>query len=1000
MKLIKLTMKYFGPFEHEVIDFRTLNNKLFLISGKTGSGKTMIFDGIVTALYGSPSTKGRDEESLRSQFAPADSPSEVQLIFEVKNKQYIVKRVLKYKKPGNKSETPAKAVLHGPDGNIIAGKLTDVRQAVEDIIKLTRDQFRKILILPQGEFKELLVSSSQEKQDILRTLFQTERFLNFEMKLREELKAKGQETDKLDTKIQESIKQLHTEDVEITREEEFASHQDIVIYLDKISDQYKKKLLNLEVDGKKKSEEYNQLSDALIKKQDHNEQVKELERYKAQEQNINAKKSQMEEYRTLIDDYDKVSEIKYELQRRIELVKSIDEHKNKIRSSKKSIKSYQEDLAGLKKSLDSYYQDEAQMKDREKIFYQNERFLSEDYQSLNDEIKQVTDKINELNDKSARLKDDIESKKNDYEKIEIDQEVLFDIKSKIQNKDHELTALKRDLDESKKIETYTEEKEELKSQLGKNYGYLSELREELSQFSKEFNSYDDDTFATINHLIAHLEVGIACPVCKQTVLDLPEGGLLSEEDKVTFNQLQDDIKKTEETNQKLVNRMDVMEELLRDNTLQPSAVIKDQVASNEEKLAKLNEEYQKEESRLQAKNKLQEEITSNENAYSDLLRDEDKLKNELKILKEKHKDFTTKTNFDNYQELSDFMDKERASIMEFNEAFTKYKDEYSQKNSDLKVEETKQSALVDNKEALEKEDKTISQTIKAFKNAQDIKDDSVLYRLINDKTISDKKKELKAFDEEYASVTRQIQLLEDKVESLEIFDLTKDQEHLETSKVALDQLREFYGSIKTRQETNDKIKDYLTTLIDDYGRSHKYYLDLKELVDAVQGKLGYKVSLERYVLIYYLERILDLANYRLLSMTNHRYKLIRSTKKSNRYSGLDIEVFDYYNNQSRNINSLSGGETFQASLVLALALNESLQEEAGGIQLDTMLIDEGFGTLDQETLEVAISTLIDLQTTGKTVGIISHVEELKLRMENILTVIPENGRSRTKIHSL
>ena len=86
--------------------------------------------------------------------------------------------------------------------------------------------------------------------------------------------------------------------------------------------------------------------------------------------------------------------------------------------------------------------------------------------------------------------------------------------------------------------------------------------------------------------------------------------------------------------------------------------------------------------------------------------------------------------------------------------------------------------------------------------------------------------------------------------------------------------------------------------------------------------------------------------------------------------------------------------------MLALALNESLQEEAGGIQLDTMLIDEGFGTLDQETLEVAISTLIDLQTTGKTVGIISHVEELKLRMENILTVIPENGRSRTKIHSL
>ena len=220
------------------------------------------------------------------------------------------------------------------------------------------------------------------------------------------------------------------------------------------------------------------------------------------------------------------------------------------------------------------------------------------------------------------------------------------------------------------------------------------------------------------------------------------------------------------------------------------------------------------------------------------------------------------------------------------------------------------------------------------------------------------------------------------------------------AETALESAREYYAAVNERKNQNISSREYLAELIDTFNASYEEFSQLTELVEAVQGKKGQKVSLERYVLTYFLERILELANVRLTAMTNHRYKLQRSMKKVNRYSGLDIEVFDYYNNQARNINSLSGGETFQASLVLALALNEALQQESGGITLDTMLIDEGFGTLDHETLEVAISTLIDLQTTGKTIGIISHVEELKERMEHILYVKPDNERSTTEIVTL
>lgn len=132
-------------------------------------------------------------------------------------------------------------------------------------------------------------------------------------------------------------------------------------------------------------------------------------------------------------------------------------------------------------------------------------------------------------------------------------------------------------------------------------------------------------------------------------------------------------------------------------------------------------------------------------------------------------------------------------------------------------------------------------------------------------------------------------------------------------------------------------------------------------------------------------------------MTGQRYELVRKIDKGRGYSGLEIEVFDYYSNQARHITSLSGGETFQASLALALGLSEIVQNEQGGISLDAMFIDEGFGTLDQETLETALDTLIQLQATGRLVGIISHVTELKNRIPTILEVNAKNYQSSTSL---
>ncbi|REH90456.1 SMC family ATPase, partial [Staphylococcus felis] len=175
-------------------------------------------------------------------------------------------------------------------------------------------------------------------------------------------------------------------------------------------------------------------------------------------------------------------------------------------------------------------------------------------------------------------------------------------------------------------------------------------------------------------------------------------------------------------------------------------------------------------------------------------------------------------------------------------------------------------------------------------------------------------------------------------------------------------------------------------------------IEIVTLADVISGKNNHNLTLENYVLIYYLELILIEANKHFRNMTGQRYELIRKKRKGRGFSGLELEVFDYYSNQSRHIASLSGGETFQASLALALGLSEIVQREQGGVSLDSMFIDEGFGTLDQETLETAINTLVQLQSSGRLVGIISHVSELKNRMPVILEVKSKNYESYTQIN--
>ncbi|NGO89290.1 MAG: SMC family ATPase, partial [Halomonas sp.] len=167
------------------------------------------------------------------------------------------------------------------------------------------------------------------------------------------------------------------------------------------------------------------------------------------------------------------------------------------------------------------------------------------------------------------------------------------------------------------------------------------------------------------------------------------------------------------------------------------------------------------------------------------------------------------------------------------------------------------------------------------------------------------------------------------------------------------------------------------------------------LSEVANGRTGNRISLQRFVLGVLLDDVLIQASARLVRMSRGRYQLVRreDPSKGNKASGLELDVADTYTGKNRPVATLSGGESFMAALALALGLSDVVQAYAGGIQLDTLFIDEGFGSLDQDALDQAIAMLSELQMSGRMIGIISHVSELKEQMPIRIDVLPSRQGS-------
>ncbi|MEJ7540843.1 exonuclease subunit SbcC [Staphylococcus intermedius] len=1008
MKPLKLHLQNFGPFLDETIDFsRIQSNQLFLISGKTGSGKTMIFDGIVYALYGRASTEKREVKHLRSHFADATKPLTVTFEFEVSGHVYKVVREASFLKPGNKNETKPKLEVYRYEAGqfeLIESTIQAGERFILELLKLKQDQFRQLFVLPQGEFKEFLVSNSTDKQTILRTLFNTQLYDVLKNRLTDKTNHMKNEIDQIYTKIQSGWDELYTLD-----------HPDLLVEKGLKSEQYDLMIAALpqfetiaqqqvsEVQREKQQVEkvlnsVNAAVERQLLRQQLSEQQQQLKvalnQFEARQPRI----QQLETQLKLINESKVALKMYQNLQ---EIEETLKAQQQEHQQQQTEIKKLEAQQVELQQALESHLLKEDEMNQQAQYLERTRHF----YQAC-DQLKDKSSRLTIIKETTQKLsqQNDLEIQKLEaMDKDDLERQPNYEQKSQLQGEQATLVekiATLRVAQNNAMIQARQQE------QLQNETEALDRINAEIAQHQANIQVISDNEQQLLNHeqavmtLRATLNQNEPCPVCGQTVHVLETDADIEQ------------IKKIQEANRAIEQAITTLNE----QKIKSEA----NISHTRARLAEIgkvdfNEAHPKSAEAEQKEIKQQLEVIDQENSRIAAIQEEvsrinqviDENKQQIQLLmkeqeyiQEHLEKFAAETGYNDIDTFKAVFSKMQSTVNQFNQdktTLTERRDQLATKLREKQYELKLRAHQIDERrEQVKTLDVDIDEALKAL----NIQNRATLLEILQDSVHKDAyEEEVQTFYQEKQTVALKLQDVSQQLSKINVENIdalkAKQQEQREAFEDVQRRFNEYAFQATQNQKTAQKIKDEVAYLKNTLNEQ----LELFQLAEILKGKNAHNLTLENYVLMHYLEQILLKANQRLLSMTGQRYELVRNEKKGRGFSGLEIEVFDYYSNQARHITSLSGGETFQASLALALGLSEVVQSEQGGIALDAMFIDEGFGTLDQETLETALDTLIQLQSSGRLVGIISHVSELKNRIPIILEVVSKNYQSTTQLRS-
>jgi exonuclease SbcC len=1026
MRPLKVTMTAFGPYKNqETVDFTELNgHKLFVISGNTGAGKTTIFDAICFALYGDASGEDRnDTRMLRSDFADDEVHTAVDFEFEIKGRTYRVFRQLAHVKEGNKGATGDKYELF----EIRNGKeipLTDrfivsqVNNKIQDIIGLTKEQFSQIVMLPQGEFRKLLTSETENKEEILRRIFKT----SFYKSVAENLNQKRKESQKLFDE-RGKAREIHIENIKASlpsREEselflvfsqEYYNTHQVLVGLEKEIQFYEQQEQDTKDKLQRRTTQFQEYNKHFHMAQTINNRFDQLTKKRESKNKLLEKKDEIKAKEERYIQAEKASHLEV-VERYYEEMKIEVTAKQRVLQEAEATKQCEEQLnraANL-----AYIEEEKNADKRENVTIELQRLIQYEpvvgeLESKKNSLITIENKVTALITNAAKIEEELKTKQN--ERVE-----LLNLISPLEARLRTLPEKTELIASMREKATVLKDYLKVYKSAGEAYKQAQAEKLKFDGVEEKFNEMELRFIeGQASLLAAHLHDGKPCPVCGSDVH--PKKAMFTEgfptkdeleQRRKEMRVMEQQYSKAEAFSASFLKQLNEKKQLLLEFGLNPenaTELYQDLTARGKElnseiellkidllRLDQLKETFSKVEKHLESITTEQYEtmklLNTNKADYQtekslyeqSLLQIPEELRS-LELLVKRIKEIKLQK-----EQLEDTWKRVQATLQVANEKHATAKANFD--NALNGFNETKSKKEKAEKDFLEATMKAGFHTVEDYKRT---------------KMTPEAREALKSEVEEYKTSLHTVSIQIDELEKelinqqysdINVMKQTLDglEQQVEESRIILQKVQNHLGKA---QECRTKI-----ILADEELKEVEQNLQLiKDLYDVVRGENTKKISFERYLQIEFLEQIIVAANERLKRLSNGQYVLVRSDRleKRGKQSGLGLDVLDNYTGQYRDVKSLSGGEKFNASLCLALGMADVIQAYEGGISIETMFIDEGFGSLDEESLNKAIDTLIDLQQSGRMIGVISHVQELKQAIPAILEVKKtKEGYSETK----
>ncbi|GEN27243.1 nuclease SbcCD subunit C [Halovibrio variabilis] len=999
MTPLTLTMQAFGPFAgSETIDFTALGRSpLFLINGPTGAGKSSILDAICFALYGQTTGDERTGSQMRCDQADAALLTDVTLDFRLRGVDYRVRRVPQQERPKARGEGTtthnAEAQLWrmtalGETGEcLVAKSVIDATAELQRLIGLNADQFRQVMVLPQGQFRELLMADSKDREKIFSQLFQTQIFQRIEEQLRTQA-----------NQIERAVKDHRQHISGILAGGELESESALAQELEALTPQVEQARQGFETAQRARRGAEKQRDEALALQRQFEardtlaaDKARHVEQH-AHIENTKARLAQSDHAQALAPQSTALA------QARQALTTAQADHQQ----AQAALTSQRASAEQAQHTWEAARERQAEVPALRERHRQLSEFIQQGQQlsELQARFQTAHSAWQQADSALKRDEEQLEHIRQQGEAIGVTLERLQTEFQQLASAPAELSRHESLLTQRQELDNLSQHRRELDSQQQQATQALSRRQEEADQAQRHATEQEMHWHQSQAALLAlTLEQDAPCPVCGSLEHPTPAASSTDVVTQAQVEKARSALEKARQARQAAERQHQTLAQQIEYNAQQVQRLGQQLAEWATQPLSELQNACEDLRRQVQRRQSVEREISQQTTARDGLRREWATLDKQLKaqrptVEKAKEDALRLESQRDQLSQAlpDDARDSEamRHTLAELERQIAQIEKAWESAQQGLSTSQTQRARAEEQlrgaSERVERSEQALEQAQTAWQTAlqQSPFDDEAAFQAaqLDDAQRQDLTQQLEVYQRRLAELEGALQNYQTQLAEKTPPDIAALNTQAEDAQAAENAQLETWRGLDGRLKTLHAIRQKLATAHAAQAELEAQYQLWGTLSEVANGRTGHRISLQRFVLGVLLDDVLIQASERLVRMSRGRYQLVRreDPSKGNKASGLELDVADTYTGKNRPVATLSGGESFMAALALALGLSDVVQAYAGGITLDTLFIDEGFGSLDQDALDQAIAMLSELQMGGRMIGIISHVSELKEQM--------------------